>query len=125
MGRPILGRTELIFPNVMIDGAHNNESVDALVQVIKKYQQKNVHILFAAINTKPIESMLESLSSIAPVSVTSFDYPKSINLDKYPKAYTRVSDWKKWLQDFYVITGSLFFISQVRQELLLIKTTTT
>ncbi|HFZ7151613.1 bifunctional folylpolyglutamate synthase/dihydrofolate synthase [Streptococcus agalactiae] len=128
-----VGRTELIFPNVMIDGAHNNESVDALVQVIKKYQQKNVHILFAAINTKPIESMLESLSSIAPVSVTSFDYPKSISLDKYPKAYTRVSDWKKWLhdinltsdKDFYVITGSLYFISQVRRELLLIKTTTT
>ncbi|HGD2701638.1 TPA: bifunctional folylpolyglutamate synthase/dihydrofolate synthase, partial [Streptococcus agalactiae] len=42
-------------------------------------------------------------------------------------------DWKKWLhdinltsdKDFYVITGSLYFISQVRRELLLIKTTTT
>lgn len=35
-----VGRTELIFPNVMIDGAHNNESVDALVQVIKNISRK-------------------------------------------------------------------------------------
>ena len=35
-----VGRTELMFPNVMIDGAHNNESVQALVNVMQAYKDK-------------------------------------------------------------------------------------
>lgn len=120
------GRTELMAPNVMIDGAHNNESITALVDVLKSYKDKNIHILLAAINTKPVDSMLSILSQVAPVQVTSFDYPTALNLTDYPKGYHRVEKWQDWLdeideqseKDFYIITGSLYFISQVRQELL-------
>lgn len=120
------GRTELIFPKLMIDGAHNNESVAALVEVLKYYQDKKIHILFAAIDTKPVDSMLEVLSDIGNVVVTTFDYPNAVSLSRYPNGYNKVASWKEWLDgvdlesnsDFYVITGSLYFISQVRSEIL-------
>lgn len=119
-----LGRTELLADNLMIDGAHNNESVGALVDLLKdKYSHKKVHILFAAIDTKPIEEMLSLLEGFNDLSVTSFDYHNAYPLEKYPKHYVRVKHFNDWLSartlagkdDFYVITGSLYFISQVRQ----------
>lgn len=121
-----VGRTELMFPNVMIDGAHNNESVKALVDVMQKYKDKNLHILFAAIDTKPIDSMLELLSQLSDVDVTTFVYHNSLPLEKYPSNYHKVANWKEWIdkinlnsqEDFYLITGSLYFISQVRPVLL-------
>ncbi|MGT2907680.1 bifunctional folylpolyglutamate synthase/dihydrofolate synthase [Streptococcus dentiloxodontae] len=122
-----LGRTELIFPNLMIDGAHNNESIAALVALLQeRYVDKQIHLLFSAIDTKPIDSMLEQLSVYEDVTVTSFSYPNALALEAYPSAYPRVADFQTWLaqhyqksdKDLYVITGSLYFISQVRQALL-------
>ncbi|TDE73744.1 bifunctional folylpolyglutamate synthase/dihydrofolate synthase [Streptococcus vicugnae] len=121
-----VGRTELVFPNVMIDGAHNNESVQALVNVMQKYKDKHLHILFAAIDTKPIDSMLDLLSQLADVDVTTFVYHNALPLDKYPSQYHKVAKWQDWIdqidfgsqEDFYLITGSLYFISQVRPVLL-------
>ena len=121
-----VGRTELMFPNVMIDGAHNNESITALVDVMQKYKDKKLHILFAAIDTKPIDSMLELLSQLANVDVTTFVYHNSLPLEKYPEQYRKVPHWEDWIadidldsqDDFYLITGSLYFISQVRPVLL-------
>ena len=121
-----VGRTELLFPNVMIDGAHNNESVAALVKVMEAYKDKTIHILFAAIDTKPVDSMLELLSQVATVEVTTFEYPNALALERYPEQYRKVAHWQDWLaqinldsqEDFYLITGSLYFISQVRPVLL-------
>ena len=119
-----LGRTELLKPNLMIDGAHNNESISVLVALLKeRYPDKQIHVLFAAINTKPIDSMLEQLDQFQSLSVTSFDYPKAFELDDYPETYQHVSSYKDWLKhyqppetdQFYLITGSLYFISEVRK----------
>ncbi|ERJ74257.1 protein FolC [Streptococcus sobrinus W1703] len=121
------GRTELLQPNLMIDGAHNNESVQALVDLIQNdYKGRKVHILFAAIDTKPVVSMLEKLAKLGQVQVTTFPYHNSLALDDYPEPYQRMADFETWLAqvykadsaDFYLITGSLYFISQVRKELL-------
>ena len=83
-------------------------------------------MLFAAIDTKPIDSMLAQLESVGDLTVTSFEYPNSVKLDKYPDAYKQVSDFQNWIEEhvtanndkLYVITGSLYFISQVRKWLL-------
>nr|WP_282917525.1 folylpolyglutamate synthase/dihydrofolate synthase family protein [Streptococcus canis] len=119
-----LGRTELLAPNLMIDGAHNKESVAALVSVLKtKYHDKNIHILFGAIDTKPIADMLAALEHLGDLQVTSFHYPNAYPLEKYPEQFGRVADFRDFLtlrkhakaDDFFVITGSLYFISEVRQ----------
>lgn len=122
-----LGRTEFLMPNLMIDGAHNNESVKVLIDLLKsEYADKDIELLFAAIDTKPIDSMLAQLESVGDLTVTSFEYPNSVKLDKYPDAYKQVSDFQTWIEEhvtanndkLYVITGSLYFISQVRKWLL-------
>ena len=121
------GRTEFLRPNLMIDGAHNNESVKVLIDLLQsEYADKEIELLFAAIDTKPIDGMLAQLKSVGDLTVTSFDYPNSVKLDKYPEAYKQVPDFKTWIREhvttdnkkLYVVTGSLYFISQVRKWVL-------
>ena len=122
-----LGRTEFLMPNLMIDGAHNNESVKVLIDLLRsEYADKDIELLFAAIDTKPIDSMLAQLESVGELTVTSVEYPNSVKLDKYPVTYKQVSDFQTWIEEhvtanddkLYVITGSLYFISQVRKWIL-------
>ena len=122
-----LGRTEFLMPNLMIDGAHNNESVKVLIDLLmSEYADKDIELLFAAIDTKPIDSMLAQLESVGDLTVTSFEYPNSVKLDKYPVTYKQVSDFQTWIEEhvtanddkLYVITGSLYFISPVRKWIL-------
>ncbi|WP_455465353.1 bifunctional folylpolyglutamate synthase/dihydrofolate synthase [Streptococcus salivarius] len=121
------GRTEFLRPNLMIDGAHNNESVKVLIDLLQsEHADKEIELLFAAIDTKPIDGMLAQLKSVGDLTVTSFDYPNSVKLDKYPEAYKQVPDFKTWIREhvttdnkkLYVVTGSLYFISQVRKWVL-------
>ena len=120
-----LGRTEFIRPNLMIDGAHNNESVQVLVDVLQStYADKEIHILFAAIEGKPITTMLEMLNQFTSLTVTSFQFPMAIKAEAYPKGYNHLPSWQDWLDrveedgdKLYVITGSLYFISEIRQAL--------
>lgn len=122
-----LGRTEFLMPNLMIDGAHNNESVKVLIDLLRsEYADKDIELLFAAIDIKPIDSMLAQLESVGDLTVTSFEHPNSVKLDKYPVTYKQVSDFQTWIEEhvtanddkLYVITGSLYFISQVRKWIL-------
>ncbi|MFS1663827.1 bifunctional folylpolyglutamate synthase/dihydrofolate synthase [Streptococcus sp. zg-JUN1979] len=117
------GRTELMRDNLMIDGAHNQESVEALVKVLKDYTHKPIKILVGTLTTKPVLAMLKQLETLGDVSVTQFDYPNATPLDSYPKAYPRIHSWQEWLDKacdkdcFYLVTGSLYFIAQVRAYL--------
>lgn len=122
-----LGRTEFIWPNLMLDGAHNDESVAVLVDVLKThYTDRRIHLLFAAIDTKPVASMLTQLRIFPDISVTTFNYPNAYALDAYPEGFPRVTSFEEWLAqaddaheaDLFVVTGSLYFIGQVRRYLL-------
>ncbi len=121
------GRLELIRPNLMIDGAHNNESIAVLTQLLEeKYADRDIEILFAAINTKPVDQMLSQLSKFGPVSVTTFDDFRAVQLEDYPSGYERVQTYQEWVEQadldnpkkLYLITGSLYFITYVRKYIL-------
>lgn len=121
------GRLELIRPNLMIDGAHNNESIAVLTELLEaKYADRDIEILFAAINTKPVDQMLSQLSQFGPVSVTTFDDFRAVHLNDYPSGYERVQTYQEWLEQadldnskkLYLITGSLYFITYVRKYIL-------
>ncbi|MGQ7409151.1 bifunctional folylpolyglutamate synthase/dihydrofolate synthase [Streptococcus suis] len=121
------GRLELIRPNLMIDGAHNNESIAVLTQLLEeKYADRDIEILFAAINTKPVDQMLSQLSQFGPVSVTTFDDFRAVQLEDYPSGYERAQTYQEWLEQadldnpekFYLVTGSLYFITHVRKYIL-------
>lgn len=119
------GRCELIRPNLMLDGAHNEDSVAKLVDVLKKdFSNRNIHILFAGLRRKPLTKMLEELSAF-DLAVTSLNFYQAQALSDYPEKYKKVADYKDWLadaennpEDFFVVTGSLYFISEVRNFLL-------
>ncbi|CYU99219.1 folylpolyglutamate synthetase [Streptococcus suis] len=121
------GRLELIQPRLMIDGAHNNESISVLTELLEdKYGDRDIEILFAAINTKPVDQMLSQLSQFGPVSVTTFDDFRAVQLEDYPAGYERVQTYQEWLEQadldnpkkLYLITGSLYFITYVRKYIL-------
>ena len=119
------GRCELIKPNLMLDGAHNEDSIAKLVDLLKNdFAQQKIHILFAGLNRKPLTQMLEELSAY-DLTVTTFDFYQAQALSDYPEQYPKVADYKDWLsmvddnpEDLFVVTGSLYFISEVRNHLL-------
>lgn len=118
------GRQELLAPSLLIDGAHNTESIAALIHRLREdYADREIFFLFAAIHTKPVASMLAQLDEIGSVTVTTFDDERAVGLDGYPKAYPSVADFRDWLDQveltdpskLYVVTGSLYFITFVRK----------
>ncbi|ARJ49958.1 bifunctional folylpolyglutamate synthase/dihydrofolate synthase [Staphylococcus lutrae] len=124
------GRIECVAqdPIIIIDGAHNKESVDALVDTIDRYYDiDTVDVLFAAIEGKPVHHMLEAFRNMANhIYVTDFDFPKAL-----PKhmLYDEIEFEHKSMVDDYVnfihqyqgeallITGSLYFISEVKSKI--------
>lgn len=124
-------RFEYFPPNIIIDGAHNPEAIDALMAVIQKVALgKGVRVLFAAFKDKNIDLMLTSLNrETSEVVITTFDHKRArteenyfLYLDDYHfdpdfkhalKEYTA-----KYPDDIILVTGSLAFSNVVRQYLL-------
>lgn len=120
------GRSEWIGNNIYLDGAHNPQGIASLKQVLKdNFANRRVHILFAGLRRKPLADLLEELKGY-DITVTSFDFFEALPLDDYPKDFKRVADYRDWLaqaessdsEDLFVVTGSLYFISAVRNYLI-------
>ena len=120
------GRSEWIGNNIYLDGAHNPQGIASLKQVLKdNFANRRVHILFAGLRRKPLADLLEELKDY-DITVTSFDFFEALPLDDYPQDFKRVADYRDWLaqaessdsEDLFVITGSLYFISAVRNYLI-------
>ncbi|MGX7162599.1 bifunctional folylpolyglutamate synthase/dihydrofolate synthase [Enterococcus massiliensis] len=122
-------------PLIMIDGAHNVHAVKRLVETMKKeFKDYQISILFSAITTKNVQEMLDLLLEIpkAKIYLTTFDHPKAISLnDNFVvpnnERVSIVSLWQFGLaeilekmtsEDLLLITGSLYFVSDVRKLLL-------
>ena len=120
------GRSEWIGNNIYLDGAHNPQGIASLKQVLKdNFANRRVHILFAGLRRKPLADLLEELKDY-DITVTSFDLFEALPLDDYPKDFKRAADYRDWLaqaesadsEDLFVVTGSLYFISEVRNYLI-------
>ncbi|PTF36210.1 bifunctional folylpolyglutamate synthase/dihydrofolate synthase [Staphylococcus cohnii] len=114
-------------PLMIIDGAHNLESVEALIKTLKDYYKlDNVDVLYAAINGKPIHAMVDQLKTIASTMyITDFDFPKACTKEeiydeiRFDQKET-VDDFVRFIENYegqgLVITGSLYFISEVKAK---------
>lgn len=120
------GRSEWIGNNIYLDGAHNPQGIASLKQVLKdNFANRRVHILFAGLRRKPLADLLEELKAY-DITVTSFDFFEALPIDDYPQHFRRATDYRDWLtqaeyanpDDLFVITGSLYFISEVRTYLI-------
>ena len=120
------GRSEWIGDNIYLDGAHNPQGIASLKQVLKdNFANRRIHILFAGLRRKPLADLLEELKDY-DITVTSFDFFEALPLNEYPQHFKRVADYRDWLaqaesansDDLFVVTGSLYFISELRNYLI-------
>lgn len=124
------GRLERIRPQIYLDGAHNLPALTRLVEFIQGKIQKGyqVRILFGALKRKDYQGMLGYLSEQLPqveLKVTGFDYQGSLD-EKDVVGYDLIPSYGDFIrefeemandQDLLFVTGSLYFISEVRASL--------
>lgn len=121
------GRFETISENpcIILDGAHNADGIHALCENLKRMHQ--VQVLFSVLKDKNYEEMLKELESVCEeILVVPFHNERSLDvrvlkqrkqvhlMDHYEQAIAYALERKQPL----VITGSLYFISEVRSYLL-------
>lgn len=119
------GRLELVVqePKIYLDGAHNVPAIERLIDFIQE-QDEPVTILFSALRRKDFQEMLELLEEKlphTPLVLTSFAYDGALlegnrQGREYVENYQQfIEDWQSDGQGMLIITGSLYFISEVRQ----------
>ncbi|NEW63372.1 bifunctional folylpolyglutamate synthase/dihydrofolate synthase [Granulicatella sp. zg-ZJ] len=117
-------------PDIILDGAHNVHAMLRLVDNIEnKFTKENLTILFSALTTKDIHEMIGMLKNIPHVKLvlTTFDYPKAMTLEDVEQyrqeGICTIDDWQNFVNVYkkessaestLLITGSLYFVSQVR-----------
>ncbi|HEM3460046.1 bifunctional folylpolyglutamate synthase/dihydrofolate synthase [Streptococcus suis] len=118
-------RLELVAqePKIYLDGAHNVPAIGRLVEFIQ-VQEEPVTILFSALRRKDFQEMLELLDEKLPhtaLVLTSFAYDGALSEENrqgrdYVENYQQfIEDWKSSKQGILIVTGSLYFISEVRR----------
>jgi dihydrofolate synthase/folylpolyglutamate synthase len=130
------GRFEVIYnyPTVIIDGAHNEEGIHTLVREVKKrYHDKEIHIVFAALRDKKLDGMIQELDAIASqITFVSFDFPRAANSKELysislSENKTENMNWETSIEEqlvhlrenqVLIITGSLYFLAEVKPKLL-------
>jgi len=125
------GRLEAVTEHIYLDGAHNLPALERLVEFIQEKNQQGyqAQILFGALKRKDYSGMLGYLTKHLPdlpLYVTSFDYQGSLE-EQDLGDYQKVASYREFLDGFessvgekelLFVTGSLYFISEVRAYLM-------
>ncbi|HEL2738118.1 TPA: bifunctional folylpolyglutamate synthase/dihydrofolate synthase [Streptococcus suis] len=120
------GRLELVVqePKIYLDGAHNVPAIERLIDFIQE-QDEPVTILFSALRRKDFQEMLGLLEEKlphTPLVLTSFAYDGALSEENrqgrdYVENYQQfIEDWQSAGQGILIVTGSLYFISEVRRS---------
>ena len=131
------GRFEVVSrsPLMILDGAHNPHAVKALLATLEeRFADYHKEILFTCIKTKALEDMLDLLETLpdTELTLTHFDDGRATDEEVLKDAArSRNLSYQGW-QDFLdqkmteneekktvrIVTGSLYFLSQVRAYLM-------
>lgn len=131
------GRLEIVSkaPLMILDGAHNPHAVKALLATLaERFAEYHKEILFTCIKTKALEDMLDLLSALpnTELTLTHFDDSRATDEEVLKAAArSRKLNYQSW-QEFLdqkiteneekktvrIVTGSLYFLSQVRAYLM-------
>lgn len=132
------GRLEIVSrdPLMILDGAHNPHAIKALLLTLQeRFADYHKEILFTCIKTKALEDMLDLLGAMPDTELTLTHFAdsratdesvlkeaaKSRNLsyqDWHDFLEQNVTDKKEEKQTVRIVTGSLYFLSQVRAYLM-------
>ncbi|MCM3717018.1 bifunctional folylpolyglutamate synthase/dihydrofolate synthase [Fictibacillus phosphorivorans] len=119
-------------PDIIIDGAHNLQGIKALKQTLEHhYKDRKIYLLFAALHDKAYQNMMKELENIIHEAYfTTFTFPRAASAEQLQAespfvTSCAISDWSEALEvirkklrdeDVLIITGSLYFISEVRKS---------
>ena len=131
------GRLEVIStqPLIILDGAHNPHAVVPLLATMQeRYDQLDKQVLFTCIQTKAIEEMLDLWLELegSQLTLTTFKDPRAYSVKETQEiALSKglpYQEWKLFLthylekeskqSDLLLVTGSLYFLAQVRAFLI-------
>ena len=132
------GRLEIVSrePLMILDGAHNPHAIKALLATLQeRFADYRKEILFTCIKTKALEDMLDLLEQIpdTELTLTHFDDSRATDesvLEEAAKSRNlsyqgwqdfleqKLTDKKEEKQTVRIVTGSLYFLSQVRAYLM-------
>lgn len=131
------GRFEKVkdHPPVYIDGAHNEEGIDRLIETVQAhFSSKQVHVCFSALKDKPYKQMIQKLETVSSsIHFVSFDFSRAESAEKLyacsqleAKSYDddprAVIEWIQKKSDdpsaVILVTGSLYFISDIRNRMI-------
>ena len=132
------GRLEVVSrePLMILDGAHNPHAIKALVATLQeRFADYRKEILFTCIKTKALEDMLDLLGAIPDTELilTHFDDSRATDESVLKEAAKSrnlsYQDWQDFLEQkltdkkedkktVRIVTGSLYFLSQVRAYLM-------
>ncbi len=127
------GRIELIkgSPDIIIDGGHNVEGINALVNFLKLKDYKNCTLIFGVLRDKKYRKMVESLKPyfkniilVEPLSNRALPISKLKHLFKDKTIFLYKNDYLKGLKQArqlkmpVIITGSIYMIGEMRNLIL-------
>ena len=131
------GRLEVIYrePLMILDGAHNPHAIKALLATLKeRFTDYQKEILFTCIKTKALEDMLDLLETLPDTKITLTHFEDSRATDEKvlkelaDSRNLNFQDWQEFLDQklseneekktVRIITGSLYFLAQVRAYLM-------
>lgn len=132
------GRLEIVSrdPLMILDGAHNPHAIKALLVTLQeRFADYHKEILFTCIKTKALGDMLDLLGAMPDTELTLTHFAdsratdesvlkeaaKSRNLsyqDWHDFLEQNLTDKKEEKQTIRIVTGSLYFLSQVRAYLM-------
>lgn len=122
-------------PPVYLDGAHNEEGMNRLIETVQAhFSKKQVHVCFSALKDKPYKQMIQKLETISSsIHFVSFDFPRAESADMlyacshldtktYADDPATVLEFIRQKSDdpsaIVLVTGSLYFISDIRNRIL-------
>ncbi|EME1036167.1 bifunctional folylpolyglutamate synthase/dihydrofolate synthase [Listeria monocytogenes] len=128
------GRMEKVISNpfIMLDGAHNPEGINTFARSIETYPESK-KIVVSILADKNYQEMLATLRAIpnSEIILTTFNYPRAMTTEEVLQIGKKEGilvnpDWKQALNNLskgesdtkIFVTGSLYFISEVRNYLL-------
>ena len=131
------GRFEVVCrePLMILDGAHNPHALKALVETLQeRFEDYHKEILFTCIKTKALKDMLDLLETLPDIELTLTHFDDSRATDEEvlkEAAQSRKLNFQSWQvfldqsmidieekKTVRIVTGSLYFLSQVRAYLM-------
>ena len=131
------GRMEEVMPGVIVDGAHNEDGIEAFVETVKAVQDAKRavnHLLFAVVNDKDYSLMIKTLMEsglFQDVTITKIAGNREVELATLKKIFIQYTDKIEMCEDVTTafqrclenrkkgerlyIVGSLYLVGLVKE----------